>query len=61
MFCVCPAFLSVHAALWSPQGKRLTSLVFSSVPTNFADVYFFCPRTILRSVETGNAFKPPDG
>ena len=40
MFRVCRAFLSVHAALWSRAGKRLTSLVFSSVPTNFADVYY---------------------
>ena len=36
MFRVCHAFLSVHAALWSPAGKGLTALVFSSVPTNFA-------------------------
>ena len=51
MFNVSRAFLSVHAALWSSAGKGLASLVFSFVPTNFADVYYFCSRTILRSVE----------
>ena len=25
MFCVCHTFASVHAALWSPEGKGLTS------------------------------------
>ena len=34
-FPVCHAFLSIHAFLWSPAGKGLASLVFSSVPTHF--------------------------